>query len=113
MDTLAYFVGLDRYISFIGIRTLFDQITRGYGDHSPLTRPKEEVTHGGRCRRGRGCRRLGGGGECCTRAYAPERERETYGDLRASEQIGATSQKQKMDGCSLHGEAARVALTPA
>ena len=48
-----------RYISFIGIRTLFDQITRGYGDHSPLTRPKEEVTHGGRCRRGRGCRRLG------------------------------------------------------
>jgi len=23
------------YISFIGIRTLFDQITRGYGDHSP------------------------------------------------------------------------------
>jgi len=36
----------DVYISFIGIRTLFDQITRGYGDHSPLTRPKEEV-----CRR--------------------------------------------------------------
>ena len=40
----------DEYISFIGIRTLFDQITRGYGDHSPLTRPKEEVTHGGRAR---------------------------------------------------------------
>jgi len=37
-------------LSFIGIRTLFDQITRGYGDHSPLTRPKEEVTHGERCR---------------------------------------------------------------
>ena len=35
-------------ISFIGIRTLCDQITRGYGDHSSLTRPKEEVTHGGR-----------------------------------------------------------------
>jgi len=40
-------------ISFIGIRTLCGQITRGYCDHSPLTRPKEEVTHGGRCRRGR------------------------------------------------------------
>ena len=30
-------------ILFIGIRTLFDRVTRGYGDHSPLTRPKEEV----------------------------------------------------------------------
>jgi len=30
---------------FIGIRTLFDRVTRGYGDHSPLTRPEEEVTH--------------------------------------------------------------------
>ena len=28
----------------IGIRTLCDSVTRGYGDHSPLTRPKEEVT---------------------------------------------------------------------
>jgi len=25
------------YISFIGIRTLCDSVTRGYGDHSPLT----------------------------------------------------------------------------
>ena len=33
------------YISFIGIVTLFDSVTRGYGDHSPLTKPKEEVTH--------------------------------------------------------------------
>jgi hypothetical protein len=32
----------------IGIRTLFDRVTRGYSDHYPLTRPKEEVTHGGR-----------------------------------------------------------------
>jgi len=44
------------YILFIGIRTLFDRVTPGYGDHSPLTRPKEEVTHGGRGRRGGGCR---------------------------------------------------------
>jgi len=38
-----------RYILFIGIRrsirTLFDRVTRGCGDHSPLARPKEEVTH--------------------------------------------------------------------
>ena len=40
---------------FTGIRTLFARVTRGYGDHSPLTRPKEEVTHGGRGR----CRWLG------------------------------------------------------
>ena len=38
------------YILLIGIRTLFDGVTRGYGDHSPLTRPEEEVTHGGRGR---------------------------------------------------------------
>jgi hypothetical protein len=31
-----------------GIRMLFDSVTRGYGDHSSITRPKEEVTHGGR-----------------------------------------------------------------
>jgi hypothetical protein len=34
-------VDLKRHILFIGIRTLFDRVTRGYGDHSPLTRPKE------------------------------------------------------------------------
>jgi len=28
---------------------LVDSVTRGYSDHSPLTRPKEEVTHDGRC----------------------------------------------------------------
>ena len=33
-----------------GQRSQFDQVTRSYGDHSPLTRPKEEVTHGGRGR---------------------------------------------------------------
>jgi len=49
-------------ILFTGIRTLFDRVTRGYGDHSPLTRPEEEVTHGGRCRRCGVCRWLGGGG---------------------------------------------------
>jgi len=33
------------YIVLIGIRMLFDRVTRGYGDHFPFTRPKEEVTH--------------------------------------------------------------------
>jgi len=37
-------------------------VTRGYGDHSPLTRLTGEETHGGRCRKGGGCRWLGGGG---------------------------------------------------
>jgi hypothetical protein len=37
-------------------------VMRGYGDHSPLTRPTGEVTHGGRRRRAGGCRWLGGGG---------------------------------------------------
>jgi len=46
---------------YIGIRTLCDRATRGYGDHSPLARPKEEVTHGGRGRRGGRCRWLEGG----------------------------------------------------
>ena len=41
---------LIEYMLFLGIRTLFDRVTRGYGDHSPLTRPKEEVTRGGRGR---------------------------------------------------------------
>jgi hypothetical protein len=36
-----------------------DCVTRGYGDHSPRTRPKEEVTHGGRGRRGDVCTTLG------------------------------------------------------
>ena len=30
------------------LNMLCDWVTRGCGDHSPLTRPKEEVTHGGR-----------------------------------------------------------------
>jgi len=29
--------GVGVYISFIGIHTLCDSVTRGYGDHSPLT----------------------------------------------------------------------------
>jgi len=36
-------VGIYIYILFIGIHTLFDCVTRGYGDHSFLTRPKEDV----------------------------------------------------------------------
>jgi hypothetical protein len=41
------------YILFIGIHTLCLNVTRGYGDHSPLTTaltttgPKEEVMAGG------------------------------------------------------------------
>jgi len=30
-------VGVNIYISFIGIRTLCDSVARGYGDHSPFT----------------------------------------------------------------------------
>jgi len=33
------------YMLFFGFRTLFDSVTRGYGDHSPLTRPEEKVTY--------------------------------------------------------------------
>ena len=33
----ARYVEDGRHISFIGIRTLCDRVTRGYGDHSPLT----------------------------------------------------------------------------
>jgi hypothetical protein len=60
----AYRILMQVYILFIEIRMLFDRVTRGYGDHPPLTRPKEEVTHGGRGRRGGGWMLLGGFFDC-------------------------------------------------
>jgi len=51
-----------RVYCLLELDMLCDCVTRGYGDHSPLTRPKEGVTHGGRCQRGAVCRWLGGGG---------------------------------------------------
>jgi hypothetical protein len=88
-----------RIYCLLELNMLCLNVTRGYGDHSPLTRPKEEVTHGGRCRRGRVCRCLGGGGS----RFAYRMTAQTRGPLKILLLPGKCSRAFSLIAWKWHG----------